>query len=214
MTAAPTTADDVVDEVQRLQLTISGMSCAACAGRVESVLNKQPGVRASVNFATRVATIEADRDAEATDLCGVIERAGYEARVRDAGAERDDDPDADHARYLMVRLAVAAVLFVPLADLSVMFAVVPSTRFTGWQWLLTALAMPVVIWAAWPFHRVALRQARHGGATMETLISVGITAATAWSLYTVFGHQHAREASASGRRSSAVTPSTSRWPPA
>ncbi|MCV7355180.1 heavy metal translocating P-type ATPase [Mycolicibacterium fluoranthenivorans] len=193
MTAAPTTADDVVDEVQRLQLTISGMSCAACAGRVESVLNKQPGVRASVNFATRVATIEADRDAEATDLCGVIERAGYEARVRDAGAERDDDPDADHARYLMVRLAVAAVLFVPLADLSVMFAVVPSTRFTGWQWLLTALAMPVVIWAAWPFHRVALRQARHGGATMETLISVGITAATAWSLYTVFGHQHARE---------------------
>jgi cation-transporting P-type ATPase A/B len=193
MTAAPTNEDDVSDDVQRLQLTISGMSCAACAGRVQSVLNKQPGVRASVNFATRIATIEADQSTEPADLCGVIERAGYEVRLRDEGAERDDDPDADHARYLLVRLAVAAVLFVPLADLSVMFAVVPSTRFTGWQWLLTALAMPVVIWAAWPFHRVALRQARHGGATMETLISVGVTAATAWSLFTVFGHQHARE---------------------
>ena len=96
-------------------------------------------------------------------------------------------PTADHARYLLIRLAVAAVLFVPLADLSVMFAVVPSTRFTGWAWVLTALALPVVTWAAWPFHRVALRQARHRSASMETLISVGITAASIWSLYTVFG---------------------------
>ena len=69
----------------------------------------------------------------------------------------------------------------------------PSTRFTGWGWVLTALAVPVVTWAAWPFHRVALRDARHRGASMETLISVGITAATIWSLYTVFGHHHSAE---------------------
>ncbi|AGL25556.1 cation-transporting P-type ATPase A [Mycobacterium tuberculosis CAS/NITR204] len=80
------------------------------------------------------------------------------------------------------------MLFVPVADLSVMFGVVPATRFTGWQWVLSALALPVVTWAAWPFHRVAMRNARHHAASMETLISVGITAATIWSLYTVFGN--------------------------
>src|SRR5262249_47602789 len=74
------------------------------------------------------------------------------------------------------------------ADLSVMVAVVPSMRFAGWQWVLTALAIPVVTWAAWPFHRIAIRNARHRGTSMETLISVGITAATLWSLHTVFGN--------------------------
>ncbi|BBZ52694.1 cation-transporting P-type ATPase A [Mycobacterium heidelbergense] len=176
--------------VQRVQLDVTGMSCAACANRVESALNKLPGVRASVNFATRVATIDAGEDTQAAALCEVVRQAGFQAEPRQAAGARDSDPDADHARYLLIRLAVAAVLFVPLADLSVMFAVVPSTRFTGWQWVLTALAIPVVAWAAWPFHRVAIRNARHRGASMETLISVGITAATAWSLYTVFGvHQ-------------------------
>ena len=177
-------------DAQRLRLDVTGMSCAACAARVEAALNKLPGVRGSVNFATRVATVDAGEDMSATELCDVVRRAGYDAHPRVPGANADDDPDDDHARYLLIRLAVAAVLFVPLADLSVMFAVVPDTRFTGWQWLLTALALPVVTWAAWPFHRVALRQARHGSASMETLISVGITAASVWSLYTVFGHHH------------------------
>jgi len=177
-------------DAQRVQLEIGGMSCAACASRVESTLNKLPGVRASVNFATRVATIDAGEDTPPAALCEAVHQAGYDAQPRRAGGGGDVDPDADRARYLLVRLAVAAVLFIPLADLSVMFAVVPSTRFTGWGWLLTALALPVVTWAAWPFHRVALRNARHGSASMETLISVGITAATIWSLHTVFGgHQ-------------------------
>ena len=166
------------------------MSCAGCAARVESALNKLPDVRASVNFATRIATVDAGGTVSAPELCAAIERLGYQAQPRVAGVGRDEDPDADHARYLLVRLAVAAVLFVPLADLSVMFAVVPSTRFTGWEWVLTALALPVVTWAAWPFHRVALRQARRGTASMETLISVGITAASIWSLYTVFVDHH------------------------
>jgi heavy metal translocating P-type ATPase len=169
------------------------MSCASCANRVESALNKLPGVRASVNFATRVATVDASEDIEATRLCEAIHQAGYQAEPRRAGGDGGGDPDADHARYLLLRLAVAAVLFVPLADLSVMFAVVPSTRFTGWGWVLTALAIPVVTWAAWPFHRVAIRNARHRGASMETLISVGISAATVWSLYTVFGNHQSAE---------------------
>ena len=105
---------------------------------------------------------------------------------RAAGTDLGPDPDEATARSLLLRLAVAAVLFVPLSHLSVMFAVLPSTRFAGWQWLLTGLALPIVTWAAWPFHRVALRNARHRVASMETLISVGITAATLWSLATIF----------------------------
>jgi len=169
------------------------MSCAACAARVESALNKLPGVRASVNFGTRVATIDADAGTEPADLCQAVHDAGYQAELRGDGIHGAGDPDAEHARYLLIRLAVAAVLFVPLADLSVMFAVMPSTRFTGWGWLLTLLAIPVVTWAAWPFHRVAIRNARHHASSMETLISVGITAATVWSLYTVFGNHQSTE---------------------
>lgn len=171
---------------QRLQLDVDGMSCGACAARVQSALNKLPQVRASVNFATRVATIEAPAGIDTDVVCDVVRNTGYQATVRHNGAERTDDPDAAHARSLLIRLAVAAVLFVPLADLSVMFAVVPSTRFTGWQWVLTALALPVVTWAAWPFHRTALSRARHRTASMETLISVGIIAASVWSLITMF----------------------------
>ena len=177
-------------ELARVQLDVPGMSCASCAARVQNALNKLPEVRASVNFGTRVATIEAPAGIDETALCDVVRNAGCDAAVRRAGTSRVDDPDADHARSLMVRLAVAAVLFVPVADLSVMFAVVPSTRFTGWQWVLTALAAPVVLWAAWPFHQKALRMARHGGASMETLISVGILSASVWSLYTVFSSDH------------------------
>lgn len=168
------------------------MSCGACAARVQSALNKLPQIRATVNFATRVATIEAPAGIDADIVCDVVRNAGYEAAIRHNGANRTDDPDAAHARSLLRRLAVAAVLFVPLADLSVMFAVVPSTRFTGWQWVLIALALPVVTWAAWPFHRTALSRARHRTASMETLISVGIIAASVWSLFTMFsGHETA-----------------------
>lgn len=173
--------------MRRVELDVSGMTCAACAVRVETRLNKVDGVHASVNYATRVATVDAPDSVSADELCGVVERAGYQAELRSAGGEDRPDPDDAHARSLLVRLAVAAVLFVPLSHLSVMFAVLPSTRFAGWQWLLIALALPIVTWAAWPFHRVALRNARHGVASMETLISGGITAATLWSVYTVFG---------------------------
>ncbi|MGX9671641.1 heavy metal translocating P-type ATPase [Mycobacterium sp. HM-7] len=171
------------------------MSCGACSARVERTLNKMPGVRASVNFGTRVATVDVLPEVADSDLCDAIRKAGYEAEPRSGVIAGDrDDEDLSHAHYLLRRLLVAAVLFVPLADLSVMFAVVPSTRFTGWQWVLTALALPVVTWAAWPFHRVALRNARNRAVSMETLISVGVSAATIWSLYTVFFGHHATEA--------------------
>lgn len=188
---AAAAADDVA-AARRVQLDVTGMTCGACAARVERMLNKTPGVRASVNFGTRVATVDALPEIADTELCDVIRKAGYDAEPRSGAIAGDrDDEDLSHARYLLRRLLVAAVLFVPLADLSVMFAVVPSTRITGWQWILTALALPVVTWAAWPFHRVALRNARNRAASMETLISVGVTAATVWSLYTMFVGHHA-----------------------
>jgi len=179
--------------VRRVELDVSGMTCGACAARVETRLNKLDGVRASVNYATRVATVDAPEAVSYDDLCDVVARAGYQAEERATGTDERPDPDDAVARSLLIRLAVAAVLFVPLSHLSVMFAVLPSTRFTGWPWVLTALALPIVTWAAWPFHRVALRNARHGMASMETLISVGITAATVWSLYTVFSPHPQRQ---------------------
>ncbi|MCV7075754.1 heavy metal translocating P-type ATPase [Mycobacterium szulgai] len=191
MTIAANDAHSVHEQL--VQLEITGMSCASCANRVESTLNALPGVRASVNFATRVATIDVDEQTSTAALCEAIERAGYQAQVHTAGGSYDSDPDARHARYLLLRLGVAAVFFVPLAHLSVMLAVVPSTRFTGWEGVLTALALPVVVWAAWPFHKVALRNLHTCSATMESLISVGITAATIWSVYTVFGQHRVAE---------------------
>jgi cation-transporting P-type ATPase A/B len=178
--------------VRRVELDVSGMTCAACANRVQTRLNKLDGVRASVNYATRVATVDAPEGTSLSELCDVVERAGYQAQLRVPGGEELPDPDEAVARSLLRRLAVAAVLFVPLSHLSVMFAVLPETRFAGWQWLLTGLALPIVTWAAWPFHRVALRNARHGTASMETLISVGVTAATLWSLYTIFAEHPER----------------------
>jgi heavy metal translocating P-type ATPase len=188
---AAAAADDGA-AARRVQFDVTGMSCSACSARVERTLNKMPGVRASVNFGTRVATVDALPDVADSELCDAIRKAGYDAEPRSGVTAGDrDDEDLSHARYLLRRLLVAAVLFVPLADLSVMFAVVPSTRITGWQWILTVLALPVVTWAAWPFHRVALRNARNRAASMETLISVGVTAATVWSLYTMFVGHHA-----------------------
>ncbi len=172
---------------RRVRLDVGGMTCAACAARVEIKLNRTPGVHASVNFATGVATIDAPDTVDDAALCAVVTKAGYQPAPHVEGAKSGPDTDDDHARDLLRRLLVAAVLFVPLADLSVMFAVVPSSRFDHWQWVLLALAAPIVTWAAWPFHKVALRNARHGTSSMETLISVGVTAATCWSLYTMFG---------------------------
>jgi heavy metal translocating P-type ATPase len=177
---------------RRVELTVTGMSCAACASKVERTLNKVAGVRASVNVATRIATIDAVPDVASAELCDAVERLGYQATERTALPDGDDDPESDLARTLFRRLVVAVVLFVPLADLSALLAAVPSARFPGWQWVLVVLAAPVVTWAAWPFHRTAAKNVRHRAASMETLISTGIISATLWSLYTIFSRPRPR----------------------
>lgn len=128
--------------------------CGLCQPRRDEA-QQDPRVRASVNFATRVATIDAVGMA-ADELCGVVEKAGYHAAPHTETTvldKRTKDPDGAHARRLLRRLLVAAVLFVPLADLSTLFAIVPSARVPGWGYILTALAAPVVTWAAWPSTR-------------------------------------------------------------
>ena len=108
--------------------------------------------------------------------------------ARDQGPAEAAGAGADAARfvYLRNRLIVALVFFIPLSDLSVLLSLFPSSRFPGWQWVLVALAAPVVIWAAWPFHQAAIKNARHGSVSMDTLVSLGITAACGWSVYAMF----------------------------
>lgn len=170
----------------RIQLDVSGMTCGACAARVERKLNKVDGVKASVNYATRIATIDARADVSADALCEVVDQTGYGAHVRADTPQPIPDTDGDEAKRLFRRLAVALILFIPLADLSIVFAVVPSTRFVGWQWLLLALATPILTWCAWPFYRVAAKNLRAGNASMETLVTLGVLSATGWSLYSMF----------------------------
>ncbi|MGZ4541586.1 MAG: cation transporter, partial [Mycobacteriaceae bacterium] len=172
--------------VSRIALSVGGMSCASCATRVERRLNKVEGVRASVNYATAVATIDAPPTMDSDALCTVVADAGYTTQVFVDHASVDTSIDDARSRDLFRRLVVALLLFMPLANLSIMFAAVPSTRIDGWQWLLLALAAPVVGWAALPFHRAALIGLRHRATTMDTLISTGITAATVWSIYAMF----------------------------
>ena len=166
------------------------MTCAACAAKVESKLNAIENVTATVNFATEKATVTAPSSVSVWLLVEEIERAGYGA---EAATRRDEPVDAgganaDAARvaYLRRRLIVALILFVPLSDLSVLLSLFPAYRFPGWQWVLVALAVPVVVWAAWPFHRAALKAARHGSSSMDTLVSLGIAAACGWSVYAMF----------------------------
>jgi P-type Cu+ transporter len=172
------------------------MTCASCAARVEQKLNAIDSVRATVNFATERATVTAPVSIPVERLVDAVEQAGYGAEVL-SGATAGVDGDglavaahggADAARftYLRNRLIVALVFFIPLSDLSVLLSLFPSFRFPGWQWVLVALAAPVVGWAAWPFHRAALKNARHGSVSMDTLVSLGIVAACGWSLYAMF----------------------------
>ncbi|WP_439659420.1 heavy metal translocating P-type ATPase [Lentzea sp. HUAS TT2] len=172
---------------REVELFVSGMTCAACAARTSRKLNKLAGVVATVNFATGRAQLTVTSDVTDERLVQAVVQAGYGAEVvRPVEPEPAGRAEAETARDLWRRLVVAVVLFVPLADLSITFTVLPSWRFPGWQWLLLALAAPVVGWAAAPFHRVAARNARHGATSMDTLVSLGIIAATVWSCYSMF----------------------------
>ncbi len=178
-------------ELTEVELAIRGMTCAACAARVQRKLGELPGVTASVNLATEKATVLAPPSVPVQRLVEAVEQAGYAADALPSGAgtqqaAAEPGRDADRVTYLRRRLIVALVFFVPLSDLSVQLSLFPSFRFPGWQWVLVALAVPVAGWAAWPFHAAALRAARHGGTSMDTLVSLGIIAACGWSGYAMF----------------------------
>lgn len=169
-----------------VELDITGMTCASCANRIERKLGKLPGVTATVNYATEQAQVEvAGPDAADTAaLIAAVEAAGYGATVHaPAAPEVDGDvPPADPTAALRQRLVVSAVLAVPV----VLLSMVPVLQFPNWQWAALALAAPVAVWGALPFHRAAWTNARHGAATMDTLVSVGVGAAFLWSLYALF----------------------------
>jgi len=178
----------VAAAASEIDLAVQGMTCAACAARVERRLNRLDGVTAAVNFATGQARVTTPAGMPATALIAAVEEAGYAAALARPGPEKDDGPNADaaHARYLRRRLWLALAFYIPLTDLSVQFSLFPAFRFPGWQWLLIALAAPVAVWAAWPFHRAAIRNAWHGTVSMDTLVSLGVIAACGWSVYAMF----------------------------
>jgi len=176
------------DDAARVELTLGGMTCASCANRIERKLNKLDGVTATVNYATETAQVTYAEGTTPQDLIAAVESAGYTATLpappRDEAAGDGPTPDegAERVRRLRDRLLISAVLTVPV----IAMAMVPALQFTYWQWLSLTLAAPVVVWGAWPFHRAAWVNLRHGAATMDTLISVGTIAALAWSVYALF----------------------------
>ncbi|MGW4977522.1 heavy metal translocating P-type ATPase [Streptomyces mirabilis] len=186
----PATATAAPSEVE---LTIGGMTCASCAARVEKKLNRMDGVTATVNFATEKAKVSYPVGVQVADLIATVVKTGYTAeepppqrfetpdRATDAGGA-DEDPELVSLRE---RLVVSTLLALPV----VLMSMVPALQFDNWQWLSLTLAAPVVVWGALPFHRAAFTNARHGAATMDTLVSVGTLAAFGWSLWALFwGH--------------------------
>jgi Cu+-exporting ATPase len=170
--------------IERIELPITGMTCASCANRVERKLNKLDGVTATVNYATEKARVEFDPGAAATeDLVAAVEAAGYQAALpssEPAAAQEPTGPDESEA--LRRRLILAALLSLP----TLIVAMVPALQFDNFQWLSLNLVTPVVLWSAWPFHKAAWANLKHGAATMDTLLSLGTLAAWLWSLYALF----------------------------
>ena len=164
----------------QIELPITGMTCASCANRIERRLNKLEGVHASVNYATEKATVDYDPAAVGPEaLIGAVEAAGYQAVLPAEAPE-----EIDETKPLRQRLIVSALLSLPV----LLVSMIPALQFDNWQWLALNLATPVVLWGAWPFHRAAWANLRHGTATMDTLVSLGVLTAWLWSLYAlIFG---------------------------
>jgi Cu+-exporting ATPase len=192
----PTTASPAAGTVGAVQidLAIGGMTCASCAARVEKKLNRMDGVVASVNYATESAHVSYPAGLDPAELVATVERTGYTAALPppppppqdtdlDTGlgapaatTQAGTDPETAALRR---RLLISAALTAPVVALSM----VPALQFDNWQWICLTLASPVAVWGAWPFHRAAAKNLRHGATTMDTLVSLGVTAAYLWSLY-------------------------------
>jgi P-type Cu+ transporter len=183
-----TTNVDDAQQLRDVELVIGGMTCASCAARIEKKLNKMPGVSASVNYATEKARVHFSPDVAPEDLVATVEATGYTAALPAPPTEDQPAEDAgqrakdEEAAAWRQRLLVSAVLTVPV----LLMSMVPALQFDNWQWLSLTLASPVVVWGALPFHRAAWTNLRHGAATMDTLISVGVGAAYLWSLWALF----------------------------
>ena len=171
-----------------VELEIGGMTCASCAMRIEKKLNKLDGVVATVNYATEKAKVTVPDGYDPAALIAEVEKTGYSASIPAPKGSKNDAASAGEGtadselRSLRNRLIGAIVLTVPV----IAMAMIPALQFTYWQWASLALAAPVILWAAWPFHRAAWMNLRHGTATMDTLISLGTSAAFLWSLYALF----------------------------
>ncbi|MEW2472065.1 heavy metal translocating P-type ATPase, partial [Streptomyces sp. NPDC046994] len=184
-TAAPAAIDAAAPS--EVELAIGGMTCASCAARVEKKLNRIDGVTATVNFATEKAKIAYPAGIQVADLIATVVKTGYTAEEppppqpeQPAAAEAaGEDPESAALRQ---RLTVSALLALPV----VLLSMVPALQFDNWQWLSLTLAAPVVVWGGLPFHKAAFTNARHGAATMDTLVSVGTLAAFGWSLWALF----------------------------
>ncbi|MBB1014397.1 cation-translocating P-type ATPase, partial [Dietzia schimae] len=197
-----------------VELQIEGMTCASCANRIERKLNKLDDVSAEVNYATEKARVRIPEGLQPQLLLDTVEQAGYHAQLPrprsarprtsapgggdvsgiaadggqstgHAGNATDDTAAPDRVDELRQRVIISAVLSIPV----IAMAMVPALQFTNWQWLSLTLAAPVIVWGAWPFHRAAAINLRHGAFTMDTLVSLGTSAAFLWSLYALFfGH--------------------------
>ncbi|MCX5198294.1 heavy metal translocating P-type ATPase [Streptomyces sp. NBC_00249] len=178
--------------IAAVELSIGGMTCASCAARIEKKLNRMDGVTATVNYATEKAQVSYGGDVRVADLIATVVKTGYTAEEpappepEPSAAATAAEPVRDPVlAALRQRLLVSAALALPV----VLLAMVPPLQFDNWQWLSLTLASPVVVWGALPFHKAAWTNARHGAATMDTLVSVGTLAAYAWSLWALFfGH--------------------------
>ncbi|MFF3991904.1 heavy metal translocating P-type ATPase [Streptomyces cyaneofuscatus] len=172
-----------------VELAIGGMTCASCAARIEKKLNRMDGVEATVNYATEKAKVTyRGEDVSVQDLISTVEATGYTAQeppppeeAKKSGTAETEEPDRE-LTALRQRLVTALVLAVPV----IAMAMIPALQFDNWQWLSLTLAAPVVTYAGWPFHRAAWTNLRHGAATMDTLISVGTSAAFLWSVWALF----------------------------
>lgn len=163
----------------RIELAIGGMTCAACAARIEKKLNRMDGVSATVNYATEKATVRYVDGVTPDDLIETVQKTGYSAALPSPPTE---EQAVDPLKGPRTRLWVSVALSVPV----VLLAMVPAWQFDYWQWLSLTLAAPVVVWGGLPFHRAAWTNLRHGAATMDTLVSLGTLAAFGWSLWALF----------------------------
>ena len=185
MSIRTSSAAETTPDGRQVELAITGMTCASCANRIELKLNKLDGVTATVNYSTEKARVVFGEGVSTDDLLASVASAGYSAVLpasRSAAGPTEPAVAVDSVASLRQRLIVTVLLTVPVIAMSM----IPPLQFAGWQWLSLTLAAPVVIWGALPFHQAAWTNARHGAATMDTLISVGALAAFGWSLYALF----------------------------